>query len=544
MLKKAKRLGSEAAITAFFSVCAAGLLFPAAAAAYDLPSSTGTHHVEFKSDYAQFNEYTRDIDLQGNVKLHEIAPDGKQIKYIRARELFVSMSSHTVTAPADFVMDDDTGTAFGTSGVTDYRTDAGHINNGRFAYKNFIFRGRGVDFTKEKYVYKRASVTTCDREPPDYQLRSSRIYLVPGKYFLAYNNLLFIGKIPVLYLPVIYKPLGGGTPFVSIFRPGYDKRNGAFMKSTYLYRIDQETRAKVFLDYFARRGIGTGGEIDYRKPQNDITDISYYRIREDGTDKDRWGLSGGYWHQFNRFNESDPAQYYSQGTFRLLSDPTVNNDFFRSNPFAVSPDEQASMAVTRKTSYTVTRLSAAGTEIKSADNTVFQKSSSSIPRLDFNTVPFTLLGLPFLNTFTSDMENARDAGNNFAQERGDANWTVNKSVPIAKRLTISPSVFYDQSVLISTMSTGEVSWVGRYGGGATLRYEQLWGSLDLGYAYKRRLHTDKLEEDTTAADKGQETSMVTSQLFVMPIFNTYYKLSTAYDVRSYYTAGSTIPRAL
>jgi lipopolysaccharide assembly outer membrane protein LptD (OstA) len=538
MRRKPEWLRSGAAVLIpFFVLCALGLLPADDAAAYDLPSSTGTHHVQFESDFANFNEYSRDIDLEGNVKLHELSPEGRQLKFIRARYLTVSMASHTVISPSDFVMDDDTGTVYGKSGTMDYRSDSGHIADGRFAYRNFIFSGRVVDFTREKYIYKKASVTTCDAEPPDYRMRSTRIYLVPGRYFLAYNNVLFIGKVPVLYLPILYKPLGAGTPFVSIFRPGYDKRNGAYMKSTYLYRINRETRAKVFLDYFSRQGLGTGAEFDYKKPEKDITDISAYRIREYGQTKDRWGLNGGYWHLFNRFNESDPAQYYSQGTFRLLSDPNVNNNFFRSNPFAVSPDEQASLALTRKTAYTVTRLSASGTETKSADSTVFQKSNSSIPRLDFNTIPFRVLGLPVLNTFTSYIENARDAGTTFTQERGGANWTVNRSVPLVKGLTLSPSVFYGQSLFVSTMSTGEISWVGRYGGGANLRYEKLWGSLDLGYTLQHRLRTDKMEDDRAAADKGQETSAVTSQLFVMPMFNTYYKLSTSYDMRTYYTAG-------
>lgn len=507
----------------------------AVSAAYDLPSSTGTHRVGFESDDATFNENTRAIDLEGNVHLEEFSADDKITKVIRARGLTVNMASRTVVSPSDFVMDDDTVTAYGKSGSFDYGSESGHINEGRFMYRNFVFRGRSVDFKGGDYVYKKASLTSCDEEPPHYKLRASRIDLVPGRYFLSYNNVFYLGKFPVFYFPVLYKPMGGGTPFVSIFRPGYDQRNGAFMKSTFVYRVNRETRAKLFLDYFDRRGLGTGGEVDYREPERDIADMSVYRIKEYGLVKDRWGMNGGYWHQFNRFNVSDPAQYYTQGYFRVLSDPKVNNDFFRSNPFAVSPDEQASIAVTRKTNYTVTRLSAYGRETHSADYTSFQKANSSVPRLDFNTVPFSVLKLPVLNTFTAYFENARDEGGTYTQKRGDANWTVNRSVPLAGHVTLSPSVFYDQSFYVSTAPAGGDDWVGRYGGGANLRYDRSWGSLDLGYSYKRRLRTNKLEEDTAAADKGQETSMVTSQLFVMPRFNNYYRLSSGYDVRTYYS---------
>jgi len=506
------------------------------AAAYDLPVSSGTHRVHFDSDYAKFNEYTREIDLEGNVKLEEFSAADKPVKIIRARFLTVNMDSRTVVSPSDFVMDDDTGTVYGKSGTMNYGTESGRITDGRFAYNSFIFRGRSVEFDKTGYVYKKASITSCDDEPPYYKLRSTRIYLVPDKYFLAYNNVFFLGKLPVFYLPVLYRPLVGGTPFVSIFRPGYDQRNGFFIKSTFVYRVSATTRAKLFLDYFTRRGIGTGGEFDYRKPEKNITDVSVYRIKESAIEKERWGANGGYWHMLNRFNESDPAQYYSQGVFRLLSDPQVNNDFFRSNPFAVSPDEQASVALTRKTNYTLTRISASGRETHTADYTRFEKAESSIPRLDFNTVPFSVLKLPVLHTFSGNFENARDAGAAFYQKRGNGVWTVSRSVPLAPRFTLSPSVFYNQSVYISTVSGGTDTWVGRYGGGATLRYDRFWGSLDLGYAYTRRMMKNKMEDASRAPDKGQEVNSLSSQLFVMPRFNTYFKLAVSYDIRDYFRA--------
>ncbi|HBA60341.1 MAG TPA: hypothetical protein DCZ92_05920 [Elusimicrobia bacterium] len=513
----------------FLAACAAD------AAAYDLPSSTGAHRVRFEADEAKFNEDTRVINLKGNVKLEEVSPEDKVVKIIRAMDLSVSMASRTVVSPSDFVIDDDTGSVYGKSGSMDYGGQTGRINNGRFTHSNFIFRGRTVTFDHADYTYKKASITSCEEEPAHYQLRASRIFLAPGRYFLAYNTVFFVGKVPVFYFPVVYKPLSGGTPFVSIFRPGYDQRNGFFIKSTYVYRVNRETRAKVFLDYFDRRGIGMGGEVDFQRVEKNITNLSFYRIREYGSDSARWGANGGYWHRLNRFNESDPSQYYSQGYFRLLSDPRVNNDFFRSNPFAVSPDEQASLALTRQTSYTLTRVSAYGRETRSSDMTKFQKANSSIPRLDFNTVPFRVLRLPVLNSFGGYFENARDEGQPFIQQRGKGTWTVSKSLPMSRSVILSPSVFYDQSLFISTVPRKTDTWTGRYGGGATLRYDRSWGSLDLGYSYTQRLKNNKFASAAGAPDKGQETHSLSSQLFVMPRFNTYYKLSTSYDLRDYFT---------
>ena len=259
---------------AFASKC-----FPAR---YELPSSTGTHRVVFSADKGEFNENTRVISLRGNVRLDEVGEDEQLVKTIKARHLVVDQLRNTVRAPEDFVLNDASGTVYGKSGVFDYAANTGHINDGRFAYKSFFFSGKRMEITPGRYLYKKASLTTCDETPPHFKIRASRIYLVPDRYFLTYNNLFYLGPVPVFYFPVLYRPLGGGTPFVSSFIPGYDRRSGVFIKSTYAYRFTPAIKGKLFLDYFSRLGFGMGGEADYRESEKTNANLSVYRIREHG----------------------------------------------------------------------------------------------------------------------------------------------------------------------------------------------------------------------------------------------------------------------
>jgi hypothetical protein len=513
------------------------LLGAAAAFAGDLPSSTGAHRVRFEADSAQFNEYTRVIDLSGEVRLEEVNASDRVVKVIKARSLSVDMDSSTVVSPSEFVVDDDTGTIYGKSGRLNYATDHGVINGARFAYGNFVFRGRQVAVGPDGYVYKKASVTSCDEEPPHYTLRASRIYLAPGRYFLAYNTALFLGRVPVFYFPVLYRPDGGGTPFVSSFFPGYDQRSGLYLKSNYAYKVNPETRVRVYLDFFDKRGLGTGGEVDFRRSEKNISNLSAYRIREYGSRGDRWGVNGGFWHSFNRFNESDPAQYYAQSSFRLISDPAFNNDFFRSNPFAVSPDKQAGAALTRRSGASVLRLSAYGREERrTPTDDRFRKAYESSPRLDYSVLPFAIKGLPVLHSFAGHLESAKEVDAPYYQRKGRGAWTVSKTVPLLRNLTLSPAAFYDQSVAFSTHSAGHTSWVGRYGASANLRYDRVWGSMDLRYAHQRRLREGTFVVDRSSADHGQEADTLFADLFVMPRLNAYFRARTSYDLRYYYTA--------
>lgn len=506
-----------------------GFLCAVAAGAYELPSSTGSHRVVFSSENGDFNENTRIINLQGSVQLDELGPDNKLVKTIKARRLTVDSSSNTVYAPEDFVMNDSSGTTYGKSGVFNYASGTGHINQGHFNYQNFFISGRRVDLTPQRYLYKKAEITACEETPPHFRIKASRIYLAPDKYFLSYNNFFYVGPVPVLYLPVLYKPFIGGTPF--IIRPGYDQRSGFFLKSTFAYKFNPATRGKLYLDYFSKLGFGTGGELDYREKGKTIANITMYRIREYGTEADRWGMSGGYWHRFNRFSESDPATYYSQSAYRLLSDPMLNNDFFRNNPFAISPDKQASLAFTRATNTTVTRLSAATRYDRSADLKGFRKVYEASPRLDFQKMPFTVGKLPVLHAFSGFFESAKEAGVPYYQRKGAATWNVSKTVPLVRGLTLLPSAFYNQSLFIATSARTTDQWIGRYGASMNMRYDRLWGSLDMRYSYQARMAVNSFGRDQNAADKGEEVKSLFSQLFITPTFNTYFKAFTTYDMR-------------
>lgn len=78
-------------------------------------------------------------------------------------------------------------------------------------------------------AFKNATLTFCDEDDPHWKIRSSRIWLLPGGEFAFFNAVLFIGHIPVLYLPAFYYPKDE-----LIFNPsfGYSARRGYYMQTT------------------------------------------------------------------------------------------------------------------------------------------------------------------------------------------------------------------------------------------------------------------------------------------------------------------------
>lgn len=82
--------------------------------------------------------------------------------------------------------------------------------------------------------FKNGSLTFCDEEEnPHWRIKASRIWLLPGNEFAFLNALVYVGPVPVMYLPAFYYPKDE-----LIFNPVFGYRNRAgyfFQTSTYIF---------------------------------------------------------------------------------------------------------------------------------------------------------------------------------------------------------------------------------------------------------------------------------------------------------------------
>lgn len=82
-------------------------------------------------------------------------------------------------------------------------------------------------------AFKNSSLTFCDDENPHWKIDATRTFLLPGGEFAFFNALLYVGSIPVLYLPAFYYPKDE-----LIFNPVFStrKREGyAIQTTTYVW---------------------------------------------------------------------------------------------------------------------------------------------------------------------------------------------------------------------------------------------------------------------------------------------------------------------
>lgn len=97
-------------------------------------------------------------------------------------------------------------------------------------------------------------------------------------HFWAYNNILYIGELPVLWIPVFYKPprqdLGNWS-----FTGGSGTAYGTYFKSTNNWTLSDTPDLMIgtsnMLDYFSKRGLGFGNATTVTTPTSKTETFAY-----------------------------------------------------------------------------------------------------------------------------------------------------------------------------------------------------------------------------------------------------------------------------
>ena len=115
---------------------------------------------------------------------------------------------------------------FDNGHVVQTQSDALNLPNGSTLTISSSVFGRDSDNT---FAFKNSTLTFCDDDDPHWRIRASRIWMLPGGEFALLNAVFFVGRAPLLYLPVFYYPKDE-----LVFNPafGYRNREGYYINTT------------------------------------------------------------------------------------------------------------------------------------------------------------------------------------------------------------------------------------------------------------------------------------------------------------------------
>ncbi len=197
------------------------------------------------ADHAEFDRETRDFILTGGVRIYR----GDRV-FMAERAVYNIESKQLVAG--------------------DFRTAAMPL---------FAEGGEFTAWGQERFEVRQGSFTTSDSSAPGYSIRAGSVSVVKDKSITYRNVRLYLGNVPVFWLPILYQPLNRDESFS--LTPGYRGIWGAFLQSTFSFPIGQEFRGGFRVDTMTKRGVGIGFNLDSVNPQPlDRRDLDVFVLRD------------------------------------------------------------------------------------------------------------------------------------------------------------------------------------------------------------------------------------------------------------------------
>lgn len=185
------------------------------------------------------------------------------------------------------------------------------------------------------FIVKDAILTTENRENPSYRLKASTIELYPDELVVMKNVAVYIGPVPVIWLPYVAIPLDDDLDAFD-FRLGSSTRLGVYAEAAYTAALNDRTTVTPHVGYFSKRGIGYGLDGAFNPRPGDRGQLRSFFINDNGNDigmedpartvepeNNRYRVS--YQHKFQIAPE-----FTTTADLNLWSDRFITEDFFES----------------------------------------------------------------------------------------------------------------------------------------------------------------------------------------------------------------------
>lgn len=196
------------------------------------------------ADHAEYNPDTRDVLLVGNVRIYS----GESL--FNGQRAFYNLETKQMRA---------------------LEFDGSH---NPLKFSSLSAKGFGT----REFRLRDSDITTSDSSMPDWHIHAHTIRLYPNDRVVLLNTTLYVGKIPVIWLPYAYSSLNHNG---INFSPGYDSTWGGYLLSSYTFPVGTGDNflATIHSDIRSLHGYAIGFDAALKFGKNDRNVgkfISYY----------------------------------------------------------------------------------------------------------------------------------------------------------------------------------------------------------------------------------------------------------------------------
>jgi hypothetical protein len=247
----------------------------------DYPLFASDIPVDLKADQLQYDENAGIISASGSVEVQF------EDVTILADRMFLDPATNIATAEghvrvyaSDYSSLADALTYDASSEISSFKGYRVKIRPQKTYGDFFISAKQCVDY-KDKMLGDHGSATSCEKSLPHYFLLADRVEYYPHESIIGRNATLFVGEMPVLWLPYFYYDLHEKRKREWNF--GHNEVEGDFVKTTWNNRW-----GTLFLDVMTKKGMGYGGAMDYALAALGFGSLYFYHLSESDTGINDW----------------------------------------------------------------------------------------------------------------------------------------------------------------------------------------------------------------------------------------------------------------
>ena len=481
----------------------------------------------------EFNETTGMAFVEGNAVLTSSTAT------LKADKLSLDTNEKTGHAVGHVEIISATGTISGSEATYNWETSTGTIMGAAGVSPPWRFWADEMEEqSRNVYQMKNGSITSCDANPPDYQIYASSANVRMGDRARMKNARLRIDETPCFYFPYYTRSLKPKKYSIRV-EPGNSSRDGFTNRTTIGYPFSANTYTKFRWDFLERTGDGAGVEHRYFNP-NIKGDIDAYYIRD--INPDPAPQSKRYSILWNHYQRLTP-RLTANAKLDVKSDQVFGNEFSSVGNDVRIENQSRGVISEGGLNYQFPR-SALQVQVDRQDkfdSTVSSQnfiSKLTLPSISYNTIPINFKHVPFYTSFSSNftdqtVERTSPLETLRYQRSASTGVQIKRDARISRTLTLTPNASYAETWqdhdFLSTGTSKDV-YVGHYTLGTDFR-KRVGRSIDttFSYLYGERFERNRTTLDSAADDHGVETNRLNSSVVSRIGRNTRLSFSSGYN---------------
>ena len=225
-------------------------------------------------DNVEYSADSKEVTATGNIV---VTYKGSKLT---CHKLKVNMQTKEGLAEGNARLQDSKGVVTGEKIVYDFANKTGVILNADFRANPYFGKAKNVEKVSDsEFIAKRGYFTTCSMDHPHYRLMVKKLNMFPGDKVQAQQVTLYLGAVPVVYLPRFNYSMA--EPFMHVqAEAGKRKDWGPYLLSSWRYNITENINSKLLLDYRYKLGLAEGFNINYNTKAVGKGDFKFYYTDE------------------------------------------------------------------------------------------------------------------------------------------------------------------------------------------------------------------------------------------------------------------------